>query len=113
MQRKESATGGIRSTHFRSPGFVDCRATSKTLGIGVSERSWGDVKSTKDGKRASLSSEKLEKQSVCYTSACLEEACMLRNAGKDDNKASKVDAASCCGVADEKFELQLEVGKLV
>ena len=81
--------------YTKALGFVACRVTSKTLGIGVSERSWGDVKSTNDGKRARLGSEKLEKQSVCYTSACLEEQRMLRNAGFDDNKENKADPSYC------------------
>ena len=31
-------------------GFVACRVTSKTLGIGSAERSWGDGKKIKSGK---------------------------------------------------------------
>ena len=31
-------------------GFVVCRVTSNFLGIGASERSWGDVKTIKSGK---------------------------------------------------------------
>ena len=38
------------------------------------EHSWGDVKTTKSGKRSALGSDIYEKQSVVYTSACVEEA---------------------------------------
>ena len=33
-------------------GFVACKVTSKVLGIGAAERSWGDVKTIKSGKRS-------------------------------------------------------------
>ena len=36
------------------------------------ERQWGDVKTLLSGKRMSLSSEKLEKQSILYGNACME-----------------------------------------
>ena len=38
-------------------GFVACRVTSKVLGIGAAERSWGDVKTNKSGKRSTISSD--------------------------------------------------------
>ena len=38
-------------------GFVACRVTSKVLGIGAAERSWGDVKTIKSGKRSSIRSD--------------------------------------------------------
>lgn len=62
-------------------GFVACRTTSKRLGIGSAERSWSDVKTIKNGKRASIGGETLEKRAVLYTSAKLEEAQLLRNFG--------------------------------
>ena len=37
--------------------FVACRVTSKVLGIGVTERSWGDVKTIKSGKRSAIISD--------------------------------------------------------
>ena len=55
-------------------GFVACRVTSKVLGIGAAERSWGDVKTIKSGKRSAVSSDVSEKQSIVYTSACIESA---------------------------------------
>ena len=55
-------------------GFVACRVTSKVLGIGASERSWGDVKTIKSGKISDISSDVSEKQSIVYTSACIEYA---------------------------------------
>ena len=38
-------------------GFVSCRVTSKIIGIGYSERSWGDVKTIKSGNRSALGSD--------------------------------------------------------
>ena len=55
-------------------GFVACRVTSKVLGIGATESSWGDVKKIKSGKRSAISSYVSEKQSTGYTSACIESA---------------------------------------
>ena len=53
-------------------GFVACRVTSKFLGIGAADRSWGDVKTIKSGKRSAISSDVSEKQSIVYKSACIE-----------------------------------------
>ena len=55
-------------------GFVACRVTSKVLGIGAAESSWGDVKTIKSGKISAISSDVPEKQSIVYTSACIESA---------------------------------------
>ena len=52
-------------------GFVDCRVTSKMLGIRSTKRSWGDVKTIKSVNRSSLGSDISEKQSIVYTSACI------------------------------------------
>ena len=38
-------------------GFFACRVTSKVIGIGAAERSWGDVKTIKSGKRSAISSD--------------------------------------------------------
>ena len=38
-------------------GFAARRVTSKVLGIGAEERSWGDVKTIKYGKISSISSD--------------------------------------------------------
>ena len=35
-------------------GFLACRVTSKVLGIGSAECSWGDVKTTKSGNISDL-----------------------------------------------------------
>ena len=53
-------------------GIVACRVTSKVLVICAVERSWGDVKTIKSGKRSAISSYVSEKQSTGYTSACIE-----------------------------------------
>ena len=48
-------------------GFLAYRVTSKVIGIGASERSWGDVKAIKSGIRYDISSDVLYKQSIVYT----------------------------------------------
>ena len=61
-------------------GIVACRSTSNHLGIGASERNWGDVKHLKTDKRSHLSAGKTENQSVLYTAAHIEEARIKRKA---------------------------------
>ena len=55
-------------------GFVACIVTSKVLGIGAADRSWGDVKTIKSVKISAISSDVSEKQSIVYTSSCIESA---------------------------------------
>ena len=59
-------------------GMVACRTTSKHLGIGSAERSWGDVKHIKSGKRINLGSDKLEKRAILYSSARIQEARIMQ-----------------------------------
>ncbi len=61
----------------------------KRCGIGSAEQSWGNVKTVKNGKRAIIGGESLEKRAVLYTSAKLEEAQLLRNS--DASKDSDYD----------------------
>ena len=51
---------------YQELGFVAARVTSKLLGIGSCERAWGDTKHLRQGKRCSLSAEKLEMQSILF-----------------------------------------------
>ena len=53
-------------------GFVACSVTSKVLGMGYAECSWDDVKTIKSGNRSALGSDISEKQSIVYSSACIE-----------------------------------------
>ena len=53
---------------------VASRVTSKILGIGSAERSWGDVKQLKNGKRSHLGNKKIEKNSIIYGQASLMKA---------------------------------------
>ena len=55
-------------------GYVACRVTSKCLGIGACERSWGDVKSIKSGKRSHIGGDSIQKRSIIYTTALLDQA---------------------------------------
>ncbi len=65
-------------------GFVACQTTSKCLGIGSAERSWKDVKTIKNGKRANVGGGSLEKRAILYKSAKLEEAQLIRNSGSSN-----------------------------
>ena len=53
-------------------GFKACRVTSKIIGVGSTERSWGDVKTIKSGKRSALGSDFFDNQSIVYTYYCIE-----------------------------------------
>ncbi len=55
-------------------GEFACRVCSKILGIGSAERSWGDVKTLKNGKRSHLSSEHVKKQATIFGASCIEMA---------------------------------------
>ena len=47
--------------------FLACKVTSKVLGIGASENSWGDLKTIKLGKISTISSDVSKKQCIVYT----------------------------------------------
>ena len=55
-------------------GFVPCRVTSKMLGIGYTECSWGDVKTIKPGNISAIGRDISEKHSIVYISDCIEES---------------------------------------
>ena len=59
-------------------GYVACRVCSKLAGIGAAERSWGDVKHIKSGKRSHISAASIEKRAILYTSARVTES-RIRN----------------------------------
>ena len=62
----------IFTSLYQGSWFFACRVTSKVLGIGAAERCWGDVKTIKSGKIYAISSDVSEKQSIVYTSDCIE-----------------------------------------
>jgi hypothetical protein len=98
----------IHSLHkTESFGFVACRTTSKALGIGSAERSWGDVKTLREGKRCNIGSGRLEKQAVCYTHSCLERARIFRE-GKSEHKVDPREVEHGWEDMDRKFELQID-----
>ena len=53
-------------------GFVACRTTSKVIGIGAADRSWGGLKTIEYGKRSAISSDVSEKHRIFYTYACID-----------------------------------------
>jgi hypothetical protein len=69
-------------------GFVGCRVTSKTLGIGPCERSWGALKSIKTGQRLQINGEsiEIEKRTILLTTGLLNNARIERQANE------KIDA---------------------
>ena len=74
-KRKDISDGNSHLWHqTKVLGFVACRVTSKVLGIGAAERSWGDVNTIKFWKRSAISSDVSEKHSIVYKSACIESA---------------------------------------
>ena len=52
-------------------GFVACRVTSKTLGIGSCERSWGKVDFVSGQQRFNLNPELRSKQAILYGDNCM------------------------------------------
>jgi hypothetical protein len=67
------------SEHCKVLGFGACRSTSKRIGIGSAERSWGDVKHLKSGKRSHLSGRTTEQQAILYSTARITDARIAHN----------------------------------
>ena len=61
-------------------------ATSKTLGIGSAECSWGDIRTIKSGKISAHVSGISEKHTIVYTYDCIEEAIFGRTLSHIDSK---------------------------
>jgi hypothetical protein len=57
---------------------VACRVTSKPLGCGGAERTWGAFKHLKNGKRSHMSAERSERQTTVYAASCIEKGRALR-----------------------------------
>jgi hypothetical protein len=55
-------------------GYVVCCVTSKVLGIGAAERSWGDIKQLETDKRSHLSVEAVEQHSIIFGAASTHKA---------------------------------------
>jgi hypothetical protein len=53
-------------------GYVACRVTSKPLGCGGAERTWGAFKHLKNGKQLHMSAEKSQRQTTVYGASSLE-----------------------------------------
>ncbi len=65
-------------------GKYACRVTSKILGIGSAERSWGDVKHLKSNKRSHMSADRIKKQATIFGASCIEQATILRKKEEGD-----------------------------
>ena len=87
-------------------GVVACRVTSKILGIGYAECSWGGVKTIKSGKISTLGSDISEKQIIVYTSACVEESRIGINISNTYSKDSS--HINSWNDEDNNFDCQLD-----
>ena len=85
--------------HTKVLGWLACKVCSKQLGIGPSERSWGDVKHIKTDKRSHLGVESVEKRSILYLTARVAESRIRQKAMK---KINAVGPGAMFG--DEDFE---------
>jgi hypothetical protein len=72
-------------------GYVACRVTSKVLGIGAAEHSWGDFKQLKTYKRSYLSVEAIEQHIIIFGEASMHTARIRREDAEklDHNISSK------------------------
>jgi len=86
-------------------GKVGARVTSKLVGIGSAERSWGSVKHLKTDKRAHLGGVNTERQSVLYSTARINEA-RIKQSVMEKIDAQGSDAV--WGDDDVAFDLDLE-----
>jgi hypothetical protein len=87
-------------------GYVECRVTSKVLGVGSSERPWGDVKQLKSDNRTHLCIESVERQSVIFGTSSLHEARVIR---KNAETVEDVDTTYLW--TDEDSTYDLGIGK--
>ena len=53
-------------------GHVVCIVTSKRLGIGYAEQVWKGLRNIKSYTTLYITAERLEKQSIIYTTACMD-----------------------------------------
>ena len=67
-------------------GPLACRVTSKILGIGSAERSWGDVKHLKTNKRAHLSADRVKKQATIFGSYSMEKNEIKKQFSENESK---------------------------
>ena len=82
---------------------MSVRATSKSIGMGSSERHWGDVKHIKSGRRSQLYIENMENQSTIYAKARLDKAKFHCDKLEKSN-----DTCATWGDEDENFNLRIE-----
>ncbi len=54
----------------------------------AAERSWSNVKQTKDGKRSNLGGALLDKSAMLFSLARLNEACIRRDHNEDDRESN-------------------------
>ena len=87
-------------------GFVEYRVTSKVLGIGAADHSWGDAKTIKSGKRYDISSDISEKNSIVYTSACIESS--RSEQYHSDKQLNDNSSSHTWNEEDDAFDHQLD-----
>ena len=91
--------------HTEVFGKIACRVTSKITGSGGAERGWSDNKEVKSGKRSHISTDKLKKQGLLYTSANIRRAQIKRD---ELEKAGSKAPGDVWDFEDEQFGLSLE-----
>eukprot|EP00956_Cyclotella_meneghiniana_P023035 scaffold44195_cov23-Cyclotella_meneghiniana.AAC.2 len=91
-------------------GKIACRVTSKITGSGGAERGWSDNKELKSGKRSHISTDKLKKQGLLYTSANIRRAQIKRD---ELEKAGSKAPGDVWDFEDEQFGRSLEKWGLI
>lgn len=101
--------GSSHMWHYRNSyrytkllGKLSCRVTSKILGIGSAERSWGDVKHLKTNKRSHLSADRVKKQATIFGNSCMKKAELKREYTIEDTKPFQF-------WNDEDFDKKLDI----
>ena len=74
--------------------------------MGAENRSWGDVKTIKYGKRSASSSDVLEEQSIVYTYTCIESAIIEQY--HSDKQLNDKFSSHIWNEQDDTFGKQLE-----
>ena len=78
------------------------------LGIGAAQSSWGEVNTIKSGKISAIRSDVSDKQSIVYTSICIESA--ITDQYNYDKQLNDNCSSHTWNEDDDEFDQQLENG---
>ena len=93
-------------------GRVSCILCSKILGIGLAERSWGDVKNIKKDMRAHLSAEVTKMQATIFGSNSAEKADLKCRSRLDDPSNQQYEFWNeeyFINLGLERFEVEIDM----